>query len=87
MPGRGTTVLTMIVGMVWSAEVFSGAGVVVMGAIGVTTLHPWGSRDLELPQHLRWHRPSWRNPRGRCVKMNMCPARQGKNSGDRSDRR
>jgi hypothetical protein len=30
--------------------VFSGAGVAVMGSVGVTTLHPPGSGDPELPQ-------------------------------------
>jgi hypothetical protein len=29
--------------------VFSGAGVAVMGSIGVTTLHPQGPRDPDLP--------------------------------------
>jgi hypothetical protein len=35
--------------MVRSVRVFSDDGVVVMGTIGVTMLHPQGSRDPELP--------------------------------------
>jgi hypothetical protein len=37
------------VGMVRSAGVFSSGGVVVMGTVGVTMLHPWGPGDPELP--------------------------------------
>jgi hypothetical protein len=39
--------------MVKSVGVFFGAGVVMMGTIGVTTLQPWGLVDLELPLHPR----------------------------------
>jgi hypothetical protein len=34
--------------MVWRAGVFSGAGVTVMGSVGVTTLHPQGPGDPEV---------------------------------------
>jgi hypothetical protein len=47
--GCGALVRTMTVGMVWSAIVFSNAGVVVMGTNRVSTLHPQGPGDLELP--------------------------------------
>jgi hypothetical protein len=39
----------MTIGMVWSAGVFFNAGIVVMGTVRVTTLHPRRSGDLELP--------------------------------------
>jgi hypothetical protein len=39
----------MIVRMVWSAVVFSGAGVAVMGTIEVTTLHHRGPGDPKAP--------------------------------------
>jgi hypothetical protein len=39
----------MTVGMVWRFGVFSGAGVMVMGSVAVTTLHPRGPEDPELP--------------------------------------
>jgi hypothetical protein len=39
----------MTVVMVWRAGVFSGAGVVMMGSVTVTTLHPQGSGYPELP--------------------------------------
>jgi hypothetical protein len=39
----------MTVGMVWRFGVFSGAGVMVMRSVGVTTLQPRGPGDPELP--------------------------------------
>jgi hypothetical protein len=39
----------MTVGVVCIVGVFSGAGVAVMGLVGVTTLHPQGASDPELP--------------------------------------
>jgi hypothetical protein len=39
----------MTVRMVWRARVFSGSGVAVMGSVAVTTLHPQGLGDPELP--------------------------------------
>jgi hypothetical protein len=35
--------------MVWRIGVFSGAGVVMMGSVEVTTLHPRGPADPKLP--------------------------------------
>jgi hypothetical protein len=37
------------VGIVWNVRVFFGAGVVVMGIVGDTTLRPRGPGDPELP--------------------------------------
>jgi hypothetical protein len=42
-------ICTMTIRMVWSAGVFSGANIVVMGTVGVTTLHPQEPRDPEFP--------------------------------------
>jgi hypothetical protein len=42
IPGCGMAVCTVIIEIVGSARVFSGAGVVAMGTVGVTMLHPWG---------------------------------------------
>jgi hypothetical protein len=39
----------MTVGVVWRAGEFSGTGVVVMGSVGVTMLHPRRPGDPELP--------------------------------------
>jgi hypothetical protein len=39
----------MAVGMIWRAGVFSYTGVVVIGTVGVTMLHPRGPGDPELP--------------------------------------
>jgi hypothetical protein len=39
----------MTVGMVWRAEMFIAACVVMMGSVEVTTMHPRGSGDPELP--------------------------------------
>jgi hypothetical protein len=47
--GCGTTVCSETIGMVRSARVFSNGGLVVMGTVGVTTLHPRGMGKLELP--------------------------------------
>jgi hypothetical protein len=74
IPGWGTVVHTVTVGMVWRARVFSDAGIAVMGSIGVTMLHPQGPRDPELPRCLRWHRPHRRTPRGWCAMMETCCA-------------
>jgi hypothetical protein len=49
IPGCFARVHIMIVGMVWSAVVFSGAGVAVMGTIEVTTLHHRGPGDPKAP--------------------------------------
>jgi hypothetical protein len=38
--------------MVWRARVFSGASIMVMGSGKVTTLHPQGLGDPELPPML-----------------------------------
>jgi hypothetical protein len=39
----------MIIGVVWRAGVFIGAGIVAMGPVRVTTLHPQGWGDPDLP--------------------------------------
>jgi hypothetical protein len=39
----------MTVRMVWRARVPSRVGIVVMGSVGVTMLHPQGPGDSELP--------------------------------------
>jgi hypothetical protein len=52
------TVHTMTVSPVRSARVLSSDGVVVMGTLGVTTLHPQGPKDLELPPSLEAAPPS-----------------------------
>jgi hypothetical protein len=49
MPSCGATVHSWIDGIVRSAGVFSSGDVVRMGTIGVTMLHPQGSRSPELP--------------------------------------
>jgi hypothetical protein len=49
IPSWGAVICLMTNGLVWSARVFSGVGVVVMGIVGVTTLHSQGSGDPELP--------------------------------------
>jgi hypothetical protein len=48
IPGWGVVVRTMTIRMVWSVGVFFGIGVVVVGIVGVTTLHPRGPGDPEL---------------------------------------
>jgi hypothetical protein len=57
MSGCGAVVHSWTVGMVRSVIVFSGGGLVMMGAVGVTTLHPRGSGNLELPLQPRQCRP------------------------------
>jgi hypothetical protein len=47
--GCGAMILWWIGGVVRSIRVFSGGGVVVMGIVGVTTLHPQGLEIPELP--------------------------------------
>jgi hypothetical protein len=44
---------TVTVGLVWRVGVSSSVGVVVMGSVGITMLHPRGVGDPELPRHLR----------------------------------
>jgi hypothetical protein len=46
----GTVVRTVTVGMVQRAVLFSGAGVAAMGSVEVTTLHPRGLGEPELPR-------------------------------------
>jgi hypothetical protein len=48
VPGCAAAVRSWTVGMVRSVKVFSDGGVVAMGIVGVTTLHPRGPRNLEL---------------------------------------
>jgi hypothetical protein len=48
VPGCGAVARSWTVGMVKSAKVFSSGGVVVMGIVGVTTLHPRGPGNPEL---------------------------------------
>jgi hypothetical protein len=49
VPGCGVAVRSGVVGMVRSTGVLSDDGVVAMGTIGVTTLHPRGPGRPELP--------------------------------------
>jgi hypothetical protein len=45
----GSAVRTMTVGMVWRAGVPSRTGMVMMGSVEVTTLHPQGPGDAMPP--------------------------------------
>jgi hypothetical protein len=47
--GCGLTAHNGTVRMVRDAGVPSGSSVVVMGTVGVTTLHPWGTGKMLLP--------------------------------------
>jgi hypothetical protein len=58
VPGCGAEVRSWTVGMVRSAGELSGDGVVVMGIIGVTMLHPQGPGKLELSPLLEAMSPS-----------------------------
>jgi hypothetical protein len=58
MFGCGAVVHSWTVGMVRSVIVFSGGGLVVMEAVGVTTLHPRGSGNPELPPSTKAVSPS-----------------------------
>jgi hypothetical protein len=58
MSGCGTVVRNRIVGMIRGTGVPSGGGVVVMGTIGVTILHPREIGKLELPPLLEVVSPS-----------------------------
>jgi hypothetical protein len=61
--GCGTVVHNRTVGMIRGAGVSSGGGVVVMGTIGVTILHPREIGKLELPPLLEVMSPSSVIPR------------------------
>jgi hypothetical protein len=97
IPGWGATVHTVTVGLVWRVGVSSSVGVVVMGSVGITMLHPRGVGDPELPRHLRWHRPHWKSPWGWCAEMvchcapflwiwHLSPPPREKDSGGWGDR-
>jgi hypothetical protein len=59
MAGCGVVVHSWVVRMVRSVGVFFGGGVVAMGTVGVTMLHPQGSRNLKLPSPPEEVSPSW----------------------------
>jgi hypothetical protein len=95
-PWLGAVVYTVTVRMVWSVRVVSSTSVVVMGTVGVTTLHPRGLGDPEPPQHPRRCRPRRKNPQGWCAKTmihyapflqkwHLSPPRREKHSGGQGD--
>jgi hypothetical protein len=88
----------MTVGMVRSTDMFSSGGVVVMGTIRVTMLHPQGLGVRQLPPSLEAMPPSSEDSSRMVCKdgdplciipMNTTPesSPREKDSGDRSDQR
>jgi hypothetical protein len=57
MSGCGTVVHSRTIRMVRSVGVFSGGCVMVMGIVGVTTLHPHGMGRPELPSYSWFYHP------------------------------